>query len=178
MAAQHNWRYYDDDACTQCKRRQLCAASEQAQRRVGLEVQQPWAKLLLEGAKSIETRNYPLPPSLLGRPIALIRTEQGASGVSGLPNVVPAAHPDVAVVGTVVFGECVEYTSRKQWDADAKRHCVPSDDAAYAFVEGDSPKFGWVVQRCEAADKPRPIPTLRRRVRSLFLLDNDDPGPE
>ena len=88
------------------------------------------------------------------------------------------AHPDVAVVGTVVFGECVEYTSRKQWDADAKRHCVPSDDAAYAFVEGDSPKFGWVVQRCEAADKPRPIPTLRRRVRSLFLLDNDDPGPE
>ena len=60
--------------------------------------------------------------------------------------------------------------------ADAKRHRVPSDDAAYSFVEGDkSAKFGWVVQRCEAVDEPRAAPTLRRRVRSLFVLDDDDP---
>lgn len=82
----------------------------------------------------------------------------------------------MAVVGTVVFSECVEYTSREHWEADAKRHRVPSDDAAYSFAEGDkSAKFGWVVQRCEAADEPRAAPTLRRRVRSLFVLDDDDP---
>ena len=135
---------------------------------MGLECQAPFAGLILKGTKSIETRAYRLPPQLLGRPLLLIETEEGAPGVTALPNVVPAGWAGARVKGTVVFGACIEYSSREKWDADADRHLVPSG-SPYDFVEGGV-KFGWVVERVERLAASQPVPEMRRRLRSLFAI--------
>ena len=47
-------------------------------RHFGLEMQAPWADLVLQGKKEIETRRYPLSPSLSGllyKHVAIIEQE-------------------------------------------------------------------------------------------------------
>eukprot|EP00957_Ditylum_brightwellii_P050269 3812301-Ditylum_brightwellii.AAC.1 len=46
----------------------------------GLEMQHPWAGHLLDGRKTIETRAYDLPPSLLGKRIEILETRKGKAG--------------------------------------------------------------------------------------------------
>jgi hypothetical protein len=53
----------------------------------GLEMQSPWAGLLLEGKKTIEMRAYDLPPALLGKGIEILQSMQGGP-VSSLGNTV------------------------------------------------------------------------------------------
>ena len=40
----------------------------------GLNIQQPWSSLLIDGYKSVETRSYPLPQKYEGVELALIST--------------------------------------------------------------------------------------------------------
>ncbi|CAD7698812.1 unnamed protein product [Ostreobium quekettii] len=89
---------------------------------VALEVQEPWCKLLLSGAKTIETRRYPLPDDLLGRPLSLLQTPEGAPGQSGLPDIVPQGHPSAQLVAHIAFSEVKEYRSLQEWKADEKLH--------------------------------------------------------
>ena len=172
-----NWRYYEDDACAQCKLRQLLAPGAS----VALEVQQPFSRRLLDGTKSIETRNYELPAALLHRPLALIETAEGAAGVSALPDVVDAGFRGASVIGHIVFRECKEYTSQAQWDADCNAHLV-TPESPYSFLAtaqtqgpGNPRKFGWVVERCKPvtgdSGPSQTVPTLRRRLRSLYLIE-------
>lgn len=53
-------------------------------RPVGLEMQRPWAGHLLEGRKTIETRQYDLPRALLNRRIEVLESRRGQDGVSSL----------------------------------------------------------------------------------------------
>jgi len=57
------------DAAELLARRLELLASETSWqlRTVGLEVQRPWSRYLLSGAKTIETRRYSLPVILIGR---------------------------------------------------------------------------------------------------------------
>lgn len=164
-----NWIYYEDDACAQCKLRQLIASE-----RIALEVQRPFSQKLMDGSKTIETRGYQLPEPLLGRSIALVETDEGAANVSSLPNTVDAGYAGAKLVGHAIFRACVEYSSRAQWDADASKHLVPPE-SAYAYPEeggASARKWGWVVERCKAEPEgPQPVPTLRRRLRSLFVME-------
>ena len=50
----------------------------------GLEMKQPWADLVVSGAKTMETRAYALPPRLLGKPVALLRTPAAKDGEARL----------------------------------------------------------------------------------------------
>ena len=165
LLSRHNWRYFEEDSCRQCKIRQLVSSPYPA-----LEAQRPFSLLMLEGKKSIETRAYCIPDQLLGRPIAIIESAEGAAGVSALPSLVAAGHPGLHIAGTVVFGSCFQYESYAQWEADAARHLVESD-SEYRFMEGGSAKYGWVVQEYTRAAEPQAVPSMRRRFRSLFVCD-------
>ena len=63
------------------------AVFESEGRLFGLEMQQPWADLVLQGKKQIETRTYKLPPSLLYKHVAISESDSG-SNTSGLPDCV------------------------------------------------------------------------------------------
>ncbi len=106
----------------------------------GLEMQAPWADLVLQGKKEIETRSYPLPPSLLYKHVAIIESESSSCNVSGLSDCVTLIEGgSPRIVGTVVFSECFEYKSGRQWDADYERHLVEKG-SSFGWPQRKKPK--------------------------------------
>jgi hypothetical protein len=119
------------------------------------QVSEPWAALLLSGAKPVETRSYPLPAALLNRKLAVIQSSNSTAptaaasaaaaavpATSSVTDTVAAGAAGLSRTGTVTFTSCKRYTSEAEWAADEARHLVKSD----------SP-FGWraVAQRAAAA---------------------------
>jgi hypothetical protein len=117
------------------------------------QVSEPWAALLLSGAKPVETRSYPLPAALLNRKLAVIQSSSAAAPAtaaataaaavaSSVSDTVAAGAANLSRTGTVTFTSCRRYASEAEWAADEARHLVKSD----------SP-FGWkaVAQRAAAA---------------------------
>lgn len=137
-------------------------------RSIGLEVQRPYAKLLLAGSKTVETRRYALPSALVGRPISVLETSEATADVSSLPDEVPAGCPAVHLVGTLTFGSCFQYKSMHEWRADEVRHGAPPN-SPYAWSE-DRPVFGWVVESAQAQEQVALVPALTRRFRSFFEI--------
>lgn len=136
---------------------------------VGLEVQRPWSQMILTGTKSVETRTYPLPATLVGRAIYVLETEENLAGTSCLADRVDAGDPSVQLVGTVTFGSCVAYASKDEWLADEARHCVPPD-SSYGWSR-ERIIYGWRVASFTRHERPHPCPMLERRQRSLFEMD-------
>lgn len=77
-----------------------------------LNVTAPWARLLVSGVKTVETRGYPMPRWYVGRPIWIIETPR-----KGDPR--PAR-----IVGTLVFGKPFRYETEQQFILDVARHRV------------------------------------------------------
>lgn len=114
----------------------------------GLEMQSPWAGLLLEGKKTIETRAYDLPPALLGRRIDILQSKTGST-VSSLGNVVAvgAVEDEATVrrVGWCTFTRVIRYQDRESFEADEAAHLVKKD-SAFGWKEGITKVvYGWVV---------------------------------
>ncbi len=135
-----------------------------------LEVQVPWSRRLLDGSKTIETRAYPLPAAVLGRPVLLIESPEGGGlAVHGLGA--------GRAVGTVVFGSSRRYSTQEEWAADAPRHGVDSaaPPDAFGWQEGEGrEKWGWGVASVDAwpAERCRAFPLReeQRLHRSVFRL--------
>ena len=148
----------------------------------GLELKEPWASMVLEGSKTIETRTYDLPPELIGRPLVLLATpeDSGAPGTSGLADVV-TFRGAATILGLVTFDDVIQWDSRETWAKDCDRHGVPDvDDGPYAnYVwreddaaePGKSTMRGWVVSEVIPLPKPVESPPMRRVLRSIFALD-------
>jgi hypothetical protein len=134
---------------------------------VCLDVQAPWASLLLSGAKTVETRTYALPPTYQDRWLALLETSPAAEGPLG-----------GVLIGWVQFGEPVRYTNREAWAADASSHLVDPatalpPPAGFGWADdGSTEKWGWpVIERRRARYVVAPPPMMRRELRSLFRLE-------
>ena len=148
----------------------------------GLELKEPWASMVLEGSKTIETRTYDLPPELIGRPLVLLATpeDSGAPGTSGLADVV-TIRGAATILGLVTFDDVIQWDSRQTWAKDCDRHGVPDvDDGPYAnYVwreddaaePGKSTMRGWVVSEVIPLPNPVESPPMRRVLRSIFALD-------
>lgn len=148
----------------------------------GLEVQPPWAEMLLDGRKAVETRAYPLPAQLLPPatdsagaatplvPVALIRSPPGGLAAHGL-----AAGE---VIGIVAFVGCKRYATQQQWDADAGGHCVPDGHPDFGWRDGGGDRYGWLVAPPPGAPAPIALPApvpialteAQRLHRSVFRL--------
>lgn len=142
----------------------------------GLEVQEPWATLLLDGRKSTETRAYPLPACLLPRPdagssaepvtVALVRSPSGGLAQHGLQA--------GEIVGVLAFTGCKRYDSEGEWDTDSEAHCVPRGHPVFGWTEDGPERFGWAVDTASVVTLPSPLPLRlserQRVVRSVFAL--------
>lgn len=138
-----------------------------------LELQAPWAKRLLDGEKTVETRSYPLPAGLVGRPIEVMESQPGQDGVSALGDRVEALSTGLSVLGRVVFSKTEAYASREAWENDESRHLVPSSSAGYGWKsqKGAAAIHGWFVGEVTPYVKPRAVRGMTRALRSLFEVE-------
>lgn len=111
----------------------------------GLNIQAPWASLLINGRKSVETRSYPLPKKYEGVPLAVIETPGGKKFKS-------------RIIGTITFSHCFRYSNENQWKNDYNRHYVRQDDI---YGWNDKPKYGWVVSNVTRFSEFLDPPTKR-----------------
>lgn len=153
---------------------------------VGLEMQTPFAGYILDGTKKIETRAYPLPPTLLSTPdnevkIEILESQQGQDGISSIPNSVSLGtsnyndngRPILRRKGWCTFTQSIQYTSREQFEADIDKHLVDSS-SGYGWSD-NRPMYGWVVGSYgsyseDDVSNDKHI-TAERRMRSLFELN-------
>jgi hypothetical protein len=142
-------------------------------------MQSPWASLLLQGKKTIETRAYDLPPALLGKRIDILESKQGGTA-SALGNVVSITHNDSPVtrVGWCTFTHVIRYEDPALFDADQDAHLVTKESGFYPFgKEKKKIIYGWVVGEVGLdvnETSSEPLKTIERRYRSLFELQFDD----
>ena len=98
----------------------------------GLNVQAPWARLLLDGKKTIETRTYALPEKYRDQDLWLIETP-GRLGKF-----------KARVIGVIRFSECKQYKSAAAFYDDSNLHLIELGTEDYAWRPGVQ-KFGWIV---------------------------------
>ena len=153
--------------------------------RFGLEMQSPWAGLLLSGAKKIETRAYNLPKELLGKKLEILESSSGETGVSTLGDVVILSDEQehnrendntVKLVGWVTFKRVIQYQKKTAFDADEEEHLVERK-SGYGWKEGKTKVlYGWVVgdkgtyDISSPVNPPPPLDLISRRMRSLYEL--------
>lgn len=146
----------------------------------GLEVQKPYASLLVDGVKTTDVRGYALDGACIGKRFYIIETSGGVEGVpvlgSGESTVaedggVSSTPGGVArVIGWVVFDACVEYESAEAFREDAGRHLV---DASSTYAYGNGPDgaryFGWRVSERGVCENAR-LMSYRRVFRSVHAV--------
>ena len=118
----------------------------------GLNIQWPWSSLILNGSKTVETRNYPLPKSYIHQDLFLVETP-GPSKADGAP-------ARARIIGIVRFGEPFQYSSYSNWLKDKNRHKVSERDTQYIFT-GVTEKWGWPIEKIEPLDFPVEAPKKR-----------------
>ena len=143
----------------------------------GLEMQDPWARYVLTGAKSIETRSYDLPPALIGRKVAILQSRQGRAGVSAVADTLDLSTGTVEVVGWCIFDKVLPYRDPAAFEADEARHMVACD-TDYGWKVGSTEViYGWMVSDYGSyAPTDHTGGTAIRRLRSLFELQGGTDG--
>lgn len=99
----------------------------------GLNIQAPWAQLLLTGAKTIETRTYPLPSKYAGKWMWIIETPGNSKGSSA------------KVIGKIKFSGSKLYKTAREFYDDYDSHRVSKGDPNFHW-QASKPKHGWIVE--------------------------------
>ena len=130
----------------------------------GLNVQAPWANLLIDGLKTVETRSYHLPLKYEGVELYLVETP-GKLGKF-----------KARVIGAITFSHSFKYATKTDWINDYNRHLVSQNDPLYSW--NDKPKYGWVVCSVEKFDEPLDISGKRGIIftNNLKILENANHG--
>ncbi len=109
----------------------------------GINIQFPISRLILQGAKTIETRTYPIPKKFIGQEMVIIETP-GKRGKF-----------KARMIGLIVFGDSFKYESEAAFYNDLERHHV-SPDSIWAW-QAREPKWGWPVIRVKVFAKESPL---------------------
>ena len=123
----------------------------------GLNVQHPWAPMLLDGSKVIEARTYDI-------------DDKGGFGnewfwVVETPGKQRQRGQRARITGCVKFcREAVRYTSLDQWRADEDKHRIAAG-SDYDW-DGRGAMFGWRVERVMVLREPVPGPDRKGTINS------------
>lgn len=123
----------------------------------GLNVQRPWAPMLLDGSKVIETRTYDIDKQkCFANEWFWVVETPGKKRQRG-----QRAH----ITGCIKFSsESVRYTSLAQWRADEDKHRIPAG-SEYDW-NGRGAMYGWRVERAYALRSPLPRPDPKGVINS------------
>ena len=122
------------------------------------EAGSPFADMIAEGVKTIETRPRPTLNSIAGSRVKLIRTTGEGSG---------------EVIGEVTVGEPKFYATKEEFDADFDKHLV-KDDSEFAF--GGQGKYGYPMLEPVKYQEPYSVDSVRDRPKGR-VTTRDMPGP-
>lgn len=111
----------------------------------GLNIQNPWSQLLINGDKSVETRSYALPEKYEGVELALIETPGKVANFTS------------RIIGTITFSHSFYYPDKNTWIYDYNRHLVKECHPLFGWKE-DKSKYGWVVSDIKKFDEPIAAP--------------------
>ena len=147
---------------------------------VGLEMQDPWGNLLLDGLKTIETRAYNIPISLLGKRIEILQSKSGNDGVSALESSIKgeeAIEMVIQNIGFVIFDRVISYRYKAKFQSDESKHLV-SRNSGYGWKDNTDIIYGWVVKQVVKYEKDdfsqkKKIVKLTRRMRSLYEISSE-----
>ena len=123
----------------------------------GLNVQHPWAPMLLDGSKVIEARTYDI-------------DDKGGFGnewfwVVETPGKQRQRGQRARITGCVKFcREAVRYTSLDQWRADEDKHRIAAG-SDYDW-DGSGAMYGWRVERVMVLREPVPGPDRKGTINS------------
>lgn len=111
---------------------------------IGINIQSPFAELLINSDKCVETRTYPLPVKYEGEELALIETP-GKIG-----------RFKARIIGTITFSHSFKYDNLQEWISDYNRHRV-EQESDFGWNE-DKDKYGWVVSQIYKFERSFPAP--------------------
>ena len=118
-----------------------------------LNVQRPWARLLLTGAKKVEVRKYPL-KNYMDEDLWLLETK-GERAPRDFAS---------AIIGAIRFGQDFEYQDLPAFRADEHRHCIPQG-SSFDWQPSKTPKlYGWVVQVASLLARSLPPPKTKGMI--------------
>jgi hypothetical protein len=109
---------------------------------------QPFTDMIMDGRKTIETRNSRSLDSVVGKRVGIVRTGVG-----------PAILVGYADVGSPIF-----YGDAKEFDLDWRRHRVGPESPFYIGQEG---KWGYPLSNTERLKKPRPVANRGIVIRKI-----------
>jgi hypothetical protein len=121
----------------------------------GLNIQEPWCGIILNGKKIIETRGYDCPSQYVGKIIGAVATQRSAG-------------PKSALTGLIRIKATKQYLSENDFGKDVKKHLVDKD-SQYWFSQ-ESEKWGWEVEVIAVLREPLKIKNKRGIVWSRGLL--------
>ena len=148
---------------------------------VALEIRQEWMSLILDGSKTVEVRQYPLPPDLLHQKVYLLQSpspSNAATNKSQVPDKVELVEQDsLSLVGWCRFDSVRQYTSQQAFREDQSLHRIPDDHplgwpiTTHEPEKSTLPLYGWHIASL-GTDVPDSIQksSLHRRFRSLFEI--------
>ena len=123
----------------------------------GLNIQYPFSRLLMLGAKTVEARSYRLGHRNIvnaGEDMFLIETP-GPKHVRGaVVNDLAVGEPPIhaQVVGTIAFSSSKPYIKLSEWTNDRHRHCIK--EAGKHDWNGVGLRYGWRVEKVQSFAKP------------------------
>lgn len=120
----------------------------------GINIQWPISSLILEGAKTVETRTYPIPKRLLNTKMLMIETP-GKNGKFRS-----------RIRAIIKFTRCFKYEDEVEFYKDTERHKVDRD-SEWSW-ESQKGKWGWEVSVIKVFDDPIPL-----KKRTGIIYSND-----
>jgi hypothetical protein len=124
----------------------------------GINIQAPWAEVILSGQKVIETRFYPIPAKWVGQPLAVIETPGKARGFKS------------RIAGFVLFEHSWCYANKAAFAQDRARHLVDPDDPLFGWRQDSKPKWAWPVRWVEVYAQSLP-PGFRTGIRYACAVE-------
>ena len=118
----------------------------------GIHIQRPWARMLLEGVKTVEIRSYPL-TTYLNEDLWLIETSGRCR--KGDPF-------KTRIIGIIRFGSHVQYNTATHFEADATAHRQePRKWLQMAWKKLPTGVYGWRVASVQTLQEPQDPPTVK-----------------
>jgi len=109
----------------------------------------------------MDTREYKLPPEMVGVPVAIIRCN--STKEKELKTRVPKT-----IVGTIRFSESFRYKTKQAFEEDFEKHRVAVDHPNYGW--NSRPKYGWSIEEVHAFEKPLRVPKMRHYEKAFYSI--------
>jgi len=98
-----------------------------------------WTGIILDGSKTVETRNGPSLRPYVGRRVGIVRTGKGKKAL---------------LVGYMTISSEIKYSSPQEFNRDVGKHHVGKDTGSY----NGGTKYGYVIKDVKKIDS-RPVNT-------------------